>query len=121
MSGKPGEPYVDNGAESKSEALRRGCCRHGIRLRYRPSGLPYFGGIVERLISTMMQMVHGLPGTTFSSTAERGTYDSDNKAVLTLRELERRLTLAVACYHGRSGARGAGPHPGVSPPPTSAR
>ena len=36
MSGKPRELYVDNAAEFKSEALRRGCDQHGIRLRYRP-------------------------------------------------------------------------------------
>jgi putative transposase len=100
MSGKPRELYVDNAAEFKSEALRRGCDQHGIRLRYRPPGQPHFGGIVERVIGTMMQMVHELPGTTFSSTDERGGYDSDAKAALTLRELQRWLALAVACYHG---------------------
>ncbi len=100
MSGKPRELYVDNAAEFKSEALRRGCGQHGIRLRYRPPGQPHFGGIVERVIGTMMQMVHELPGTTFSSTGQRGGYDSDAKAALTLRELQRWLALAVACYHG---------------------
>jgi len=100
MSGKPRELYVDNAAEFKSEALRRGCDQHGIRLRYRPPGHPHFGGIVERLIGTMMQMVHELPGTTFSSTADRGGYDSGATAALTLRELQRWLALAVACYHG---------------------
>jgi transposase InsO family protein len=101
MSGKPRELYVDNAAEFKSEALRRGCEEHGIELRYRPPGLPHFGGIVERLIGTMMTLVHELPGTTFSNTAERGTYDSDGKAVLTVAELQRWLTLAVAGYHGQ--------------------
>ncbi len=48
MSGKPRELHVDNAAEFKSEALRRGCGQHGIRLRYRPPGQPHFGGIVER-------------------------------------------------------------------------
>jgi putative transposase len=100
MSGKPLELYVDNAAEFKSEALRRGCEQHGIRLRYRPPGQPHFGGIIERLIGTMMQMVHELPGTTFSSTADRGSYDSSGKAVMTLGELQRWLALAVACYHG---------------------
>jgi transposase InsO family protein len=80
MSGKPRELHVDNAAEFKSEALRRGCDQHGIGLRYRPPGQPHFGGVIERLIGTMMQMVHELPGTTFSSTAERETYDSDGKA-----------------------------------------
>jgi putative transposase len=100
MNGKPRELYVDNAAEFKSEALRRGCEQHGIAVRYRPPGQPHFGGIIERLIGTMMQMVHELPGTTFSSTADRGSYVSTGKAVLTLGELQRWLALAVACYHG---------------------
>lgn len=101
MSGKPRELYVDNAAEFHSEALRRGCDQHGIGLAYRPPGQPHFGGIVERLIGTMMQMVHDdLPGTTFSNTAQRGSYDSDGKAVLTLAELQAWLALATACYHG---------------------
>ncbi|PRX99001.1 Mu transposase C-terminal domain-containing protein [Allonocardiopsis opalescens] len=101
MSGKPCELYVDNAAEFKSEALRRGCDQHGIKVGYRPPGRPHFGGIVERLIGTTMQMVHELPGTTFSSTAERGAYDSDGTAALTLAELQRWLALAVASYHGQ--------------------
>jgi transposase InsO family protein len=73
MSGKPRERYVDNAAEFKSEALRRGCEQHGIRLRYRPPGQPHFAGVVEQVI-----------GTTFSSTADRGGYDSGARAVMTL-------------------------------------
>ncbi|MFE9921340.1 Mu transposase C-terminal domain-containing protein [Streptomyces sp. NPDC005774] len=101
MSGKPRGLYVDNAAEFKSEALRRGCDQHGIELRYRPPGQPHFGGIVERLIGTMMREVHELPGTTFSSTVERGAYDSDGKAALTMGELQSWLSLAVTCYHGQ--------------------
>ncbi|WP_334249290.1 Mu transposase C-terminal domain-containing protein [Morganella morganii] len=101
MSGKPLLLYLDNAAEFKSEALRRGCEQHGIRLDYRPLGQPHYGGIVERIIGTAMQMIHDeLPGTTFSNPDQRGDYDSENKAALTLRELERWLTLAVGTYHG---------------------
>ncbi|MET7300160.1 DDE-type integrase/transposase/recombinase [Embleya sp. NPDC005575] len=101
MSGKPRELYVDNAVEFKSEALRRGCDQHGIALRYRPPGQPHFGGIIERLIGTLMREVHELPGTTFSNIAERGAYDSGCKAALTMGELQRWLALAVACYHGQ--------------------
>jgi len=101
MSGKPREIYVDNAAEFKSEALRRGCDQHGIKLSYRPEGMPHFGGIIERLIGTMMQMVHELPGTTFSSPAQRGDYDSQATAAFTLAELNKWLALAVASYHGQ--------------------
>ena len=48
----------------------------------------------------MMQMIHELPGTTFSNPDQRGEYDSDGMAVLTLHELERWLTLAIGAYHG---------------------
>ena len=102
MSGRPYELYVDNAAEFKSEALRRGCEQHGIALRYRPPGQPHFGGIVERVIGTMMRLVHDeVPGTTFSNVAQRGAYDSDGRAVLTMAELNAWLVLAVACYHGQ--------------------
>lgn len=100
MSGKPQQLYLDNASEFKSEALRRGCEQHGIELAYRPPGRPHYGGIVERVIGTAMKQVHELPGTTFSNPVERGRYDSDRMAMLTLRELEKWLTLAVASYHG---------------------
>jgi len=101
MSGKPRQLYLDNTAEFKSEALRRGCEQHGIRLDYRPLGPPHYDGIVERIIGTAMQMIHDeLPGTTFSNHDQLGDCDSENKAALALHELERWLTLAVGTYHG---------------------
>ncbi|MET3176523.1 UNVERIFIED_ORG: putative transposase [Arthrobacter sp. UYCu721] len=100
MSGKPRALFLDNAAEFKSEALRRGCEQHGIRLNYRPPGRPHYGGVVERIIGTAMQRVHELPGTTFSNPGQRGGYDADKMSALTLIELERWLTLAVAGYHG---------------------
>ena len=100
MVGTPRELFVDNAAEFHSEALRRGCEQHGIGLSYRPGGRPHYGGIIERIVGTVMQRVHELPGTTFSNPAERGGYDSDRQAALTLDELTRWLALAVASYHG---------------------
>ncbi|HFD0819937.1 TPA: DDE-type integrase/transposase/recombinase, partial [Legionella pneumophila] len=100
--GKPLTIYVDNAQEFHSEALRRGCAQHGMQLQYRPVGEPQYGGIIERLIGTLMQYVHTLPGTTFSNITERGEYDSDGKAVMTLSELEKWLTLViVGQYHNK--------------------
>jgi len=113
MSGKPSLLYLDNAAEFKSEALRRGCEQHGIRLDYRPPGQPHYGGIEERIIGTAMQMIHdALPGTTFSNPGQRGEYDADKMAALSLRELERWLTLAVGTYH-------ASVHNGLLQPPAA--
>lgn len=100
MAGKPRRLYVDNASEFKSEALRRGCEQHGIELSYRPLGRPHYGGIIERIIGTVMQRVHELPGTTFSNPTQRGGYDSDKQAALTIDELTRWLALAAASYHG---------------------
>jgi putative transposase len=100
MCGKPKRLYVDNGADFHSEGLRRGCEVHGIALEYRPINRPHYGGIVERVIGTTMQLIHDLPGTTFSNTQDRGTYDSDGKAALTLQELEKWIALAICGpYH----------------------
>jgi len=111
--GKPGHVYVDNAKEFHSEALRRGCEVHGIRISHRPVRAPHFGGIVERIIGTCMQMVHNLPGTTFSNVAERGSYDSDRKAALTLEELKLWFALAITGpYHGSV-------HLGINEPPIS--
>jgi len=101
VSGMPGALYVDNAAEFHSEALTRGCEQYGIGLNYRPVATPHYGGVVERLIGTLMQMIHEVAGTTFSNVAERGDYDSDGNACLTLAELEQWMTLAiVGRYHG---------------------
>lgn len=107
MSGKPHRLSCTTPSEFKSAALRRGCEQHGIELTYRPGGQPHYGGIVERVIGTAMTKVHELPGTTFSDPADRGSYPSEKKAALTLRELERWLVLVVATYHS-STHRGLG-------------
>ena len=111
--GRPGEVFVDNGPEFHSDAFGRGCGQHGIALRHRPPSAPHWGGIIERVVGTAMAMVHELPGTTFSNPAERGEYDSDKAACLTLAELERWLVLAVTGpYHNAV-------HGGLGEPPLS--
>jgi putative transposase len=90
VAGKPRRIGVDNGPEFHSAAFERGCAQHAIAIDWRPPGRPHFGGIVERVIGTLMELVHGLPGTTFSNAAQRGRYDSDKAACLTLEELARR-------------------------------
>ena len=100
IAGKPQRLYVDNAKEFHSEALRKGCEQHGIALAHRPVARPHFGGVVERVLGTLMAMVHELPGTTFSNIHARGTYDAEGLAALTLAELETWLALAIAGkYH----------------------
>lgn len=99
MYGKPECIHLDNAPEFHSEALERGCGQHGIVQDFRPKAQPHYGGIIERVIGTAMNMAHELPGTTFSSVQDRGRYDPEANAALTLQELEQWLVLAIASYH----------------------
>jgi len=100
MAGLPRLIHVDNAKEFHSQALVRGCQEYSIALEHRPRRQPHLGGHVERLVGTMMGAVHLLPGTTFSNASEKGAYDSEGRAVLTLPELERWLALQIAgVYH----------------------
>jgi len=111
IHGKPGIIHVDNGTDFHSVALTRGCSQHGIQIIYRPPGKPHYGGIIERVIGTLMNLVHTLPGTTFSNVTERGNYPSDTKACLTLAELERWLTIAITKYYHVKLHKGIGETP----------
>jgi putative transposase len=100
MFGLPKILHLDNGAEFHSLALARGCERYGISVEYRPPGRPHFGGHIERYLGTLMRRIHGLPGTTMSSPAERGNYPSEAKAAMSLAELEKWIALEIAGrYH----------------------
>jgi len=76
--------HTDNGREFHSEALQRGCSELGIDMQQRPVGSPHYGGIIERLIGTFMGKCRLLPGTTQRNVSERGDYDAEGNAVMTL-------------------------------------
>ena len=103
--------HVDNGADFRSKTFRKACMLHSINLEYRPVGQPQFGGHIERLLGTIMNEVHDLPGTTFSSVHDRDNYDSEKHAVMTLFELEQWLVnLFCNVYHKKI-------HDGIKMPP----
>ena len=113
-SGLPDCLHMDNAQEFHSRAFARGCVEYGIEQQFRPPATPHYGGHIERLIGTMMGEVHLLPGTTFSSIAERGTYDAAANSAMTLTELETWIAIQiVGVYH-------AGVHRGLGRPPNMA-
>lgn len=91
--------HSDNGADFRSESLRRSCSNYGIENRFRPVKRPKYGGHIERLIGRFMQAVHGLPGTTFSNIQEREGVDSDAQAALTVSEFEVWLVREILKYN----------------------
>lgn len=98
--GVPRTIHADNAREFRGNDLQRFSEEYSITLAWRPVARPQYGAHIERLMGTVMEQIHTLPGTTFSNIKERGDYDSDSKAVMTLNELERWLVnYIVNIYH----------------------
>jgi len=95
--------HLDNAKEFHSEALRRGCEQYGIAIDYRPVRTPHFGGHIERLIGTMMARFIFCPERHSPTFAPKGDLDPEKSAAMTLDEVERWLTHAIAgVYHATS-------------------
>jgi len=109
--GFPARIHLDNAKEFHGEMLRRASEQYGIALEYRPVAQPHMGGHIERLLGTLLRALHELPGATFSNPAQRGRYDSEASAVMTLDEIEQWLTdYIVGVYHVKQH-RGIGTSP----------
>jgi putative transposase len=115
--GPPAILEYDQGPENEARGIQRGrpstqgrVRRYGIDAKIRPKGHSEQHGTIERLIGTMMRMVHELRGTTWSGIAERGESEPEARACLALPELERMLALAIDSYnHATHGATGERP------------
>lgn len=56
---------LDNGKEFHSRAFHRVCALYGCSIRYRPSGQPRHGSVMERLFgTTQSQLINNLAGNT---------------------------------------------------------
>lgn len=109
--GRPTKVRCDNGPDFRSESLRQSCALYSIDIEFRPVKVPRYGGYIERIQGTLLRELHDLPGSTFSSVAHRGEYDSDGRAVMTKSELEHQLLLLICNeYHRR-------PHSALGMPP----
>ena len=103
--GVPRTIHADNAKEFRGNMLKKACAEYGVTLEWRPVARPHFGAHVERLLGTLSQQIHELPGTTFSNTRQREGYNSDKNAALTLKEFEKWLTiLVVESYQQRMHA-----------------
>jgi putative transposase len=100
--GFPETIHVDNGADFRAEAIKVAGLAHGINIEFRPVGRSNFGGHIERVIGTLMNAVHEIPGTTFSNIQKRQEYDSDKHSSMTFSEFEKWLvTFITKIYHKR--------------------
>lgn len=81
---------MDNGPEFHGNAHKQFCADMHADMQYCPPGMPWYKGGVERFNGTLnIQLIHRLPGTTWSNPVERADYPSEKLAFLTLHELRQ--------------------------------
>jgi len=98
--GFPDIILVDNAVELNGRMMHGARRRYRFTLRDRPVGAPNFGGHVESAFRTFMYELKTVPGTKFSNPVERGEYDSEGRAIFTIREFEAFFTeFLVNDYH----------------------
>lgn len=100
--GKPRVIHLDNAKEFHGKTLDHACMEYGIDLQFRKLKTPRYGGHIERMMGSLATEIHAVPGTTFSNIREKGEYDSEQKAALTIKEFELWLAnLILGIYHQR--------------------
>lgn len=105
--GIPVSVVVDNAFEFRSDAFREVAAVLNFDISQQPVRQPEFKGIVERFMRTIeLKAMTGLPGRTFSNPMEKGDYDPQKMACVTLRELREHFhhwMLAEYCYQVHDG------------------
>ncbi|MDY7577272.1 helix-turn-helix domain-containing protein [Herbaspirillum sp. RTI4] len=99
--GVMGTLHMDNAREFRGDMLKVACAEYDIDLHLRPVKKPRYGAHIERLMGTVSEALKTLDGATFSGPKEKGEYDSEVRAFLTLAELEKWLVLFFGRYHRR--------------------
>jgi putative transposase len=102
--GIPEVLVVDNAIELHRD-LELACLQLGIELQHMPVRKPWFKGSIERWFRTLNEdLIHSTPGTTFSHFLERGDYDSQKHACITLDRLWELLHVWIVDVYTRGGS-----------------
>lgn len=100
IHGLPETVHMDNGKDFRSKNLERWAEQYDVGMEFRPVRTPQYGGFIERVIGTLNRVVQNLEGTTKSSVAAKGDYDSEAAAVYTIGEIEEFLARRIVDgYH----------------------
>lgn len=104
--------HTDNADDLVGHAVTRGCAVLGIEQHPRRKGRAADGGHIERFFRTLSEQIHTLPGTTFANPRDRGSYDSEGNARLTVLQLERYIAtwIGEVYHHSRHTELGCTPY-----------
>ncbi|MDO9010363.1 MAG: Mu transposase C-terminal domain-containing protein [Gallionella sp.] len=97
--GKMRVVHTDNAKEFRGTMMGKACEEHGIVLEQRPRGQPQYGGHIERSFRTYMAKVHTIQGTTRSNVQDKGDYNAEGKACMTISALEKWFAIFIVEYY----------------------
>ena len=98
--------HTDNAKEFHGNMLGLACKNHDIIAEKRPKGQPQYGGNIERAFRTYMSEVHTVPGTTRSNVQDKGDYDAEGRACMTLGALEQWFAIFIVEYYHHQPHKG---------------
>lgn len=104
--GRPRKVHADNDKTFRCDMVSKAAKQYRFDLEWRPVRTPHWGGHIERLLGTLNQEIHSLPGTTFSSAAERGEYKPHEEACLTFSQLETYFTEYLCGWYHQNFHKG---------------
>lgn len=101
MAGRIQMVRVDNGPAYVASAFSTAAIDASIAVDYTVAGAPYLRGSIERVFSTFHSgLVSLFEGRTFTNVVEKGDYEAEARASLTIEELGRALVRwVVDVYH----------------------
>ncbi len=98
---------IDNGPEFHGDGFEDASLQLGSVILYCPVKHPWFKAAVERYFRTLnQQLLHQLPGTTFSNIFEREDYDPKKNAIITLDSLLIAIHVFIIDYYSQRKHRG---------------
>lgn len=105
--GIPEQIVIDNGKEFIGRSFEDACLQLQINIQQSPIRKPNYKGSVERFFKTMnMQLVHTLPGTTFSNIEEKADYNPEKNACISLEEFKKMFYMWVTDVYAQNYNRG---------------
>lgn len=101
--GIPGKLIIDNGADYQDSGFLKACSKLNILVEACKPRDPNAKALIERFFKTInTDLIHKLSGTTFSNPQERGDYNSQDMARLTIDDLRQHVeTWIEDVYHIR--------------------
>lgn len=103
---------LDNGLEFHGTALDGAAMDLGICILFCPKRQPWYKGKIERFLKTLnYSLSHQMPGTSLARLAERGDYDPQRHAILTMAEFKHLFEKWLLDIYAQTIHKGIGTTP----------